>query len=303
LKRIPPETKCNNCGDTFGNHRTEYRSKKRSCVTRKTKFVATNKHRQYSLPASNPIQPQKRNRNRLYFKATRLDGTPFADNSYGKYEPGGTYIPKPPSSTYYNPAGEKKICGPGYLHASQTPGATLVGGQWPARLFIVEGAPNAGLNPGTKWKAGFDKLTVVREVPAWRIFGRNGEVVAKFIEKMRSLSSCNRPVNDSAPSKFHLDTRYRCFKMLRENGYFSAYKQAVKYAGLSASDAILALMCYPLLSRKAFDTLYKTAATRIPIVKGLDGARLRRGESIYLSRVAAYDTARIEVVRETLTAA
>ncbi len=76
---------------------------------------------------------------KLYYKATRLDGLSFHASANGlrpRYLPGDRItIP----ADRRNP----KLCSPGVIHASDVPGETLIGGSWPCRLFEVRGTPVA----------------------------------------------------------------------------------------------------------------------------------------------------------------
>ena len=115
-----------------------------------------------------------------YFKATRPNGTDFRTGKV-KYEVGKRVRPLPHD-------GERELCGPGYLHASDTPSETLVGGSWPCRLFKVEGEPAVGFSRCYPHKGGFKQLTVVREIEAWRALGPNGREVAELIDRAGRLT-------------------------------------------------------------------------------------------------------------------
>ena len=117
----------------------------------------------------------------IYYKATRMDGTDFRTGKV-KYEVGKRVRPLPHD-------GERELCGPGYLHASDVPSETLPGGWWPCRLFEVKGKPADGFRYKFMHKGGFKQLTVVREIEAWQALGPNGREVAELIERAGRLTT------------------------------------------------------------------------------------------------------------------
>lgn len=112
-----------------------------------------------------------------YYKATRPDGTSFHDGKT-RWEVGKTVtIPKSKR--------REELCGPGILHVSDAPGETLIGGEWPCRLFRVEPGEIV-TSEGNKH--GTHSVTVIEELPAWQALGPMGEQVAWVIERCRSLT-------------------------------------------------------------------------------------------------------------------
>jgi hypothetical protein len=112
-----------------------------------------------------------------FYKATRLDGTDFR-TSRVQYTVGKRVRPLPFE-------GERELCGEGYLHASDVPAETLVGGSWPCRLFEVTGKPFAS----DDWhKHGFRQLTVVHELDSHLALGPNGREVAALIDRAGRLT-------------------------------------------------------------------------------------------------------------------
>lgn len=111
-----------------------------------------------------------------YYKATRPDGTDFRTgtiNYAAALQTGETIthhatelIPDE-ASTYYS--------------VSVEPAETLIGGQWPCRLFKVE-ADTAVESRTYRHKMCVPSLRVVEELPAWQALGPNGEAVAEFLE-------------------------------------------------------------------------------------------------------------------------
>jgi hypothetical protein len=116
-----------------------------------------------------------------YYKATSPDGTDFYSGSI-LYEVGKTVRPKRQKGV------QPMICGPGFLHAADVPAETLVGGEWPCRLFEVTGKPHAGFDKRHPHKGGFKQLRVVRELPAHLALGPNGVEVARFIESWKVVT-------------------------------------------------------------------------------------------------------------------
>ena len=121
---------------------------------------------------------------RTFYKATRPDGTDFYSGTV-RYEVGKRVRPRDRV-----PRERARLCGPGMLHSATVPTETLVGGSsWPCRLFVVEGNPVAGLDERHPHKAGFRELRVVEELPAWQVFGPQGEDVVALIERAGRLTA------------------------------------------------------------------------------------------------------------------
>lgn len=113
-----------------------------------------------------------------FYKATRVDQTDFRTGTI-LYEPGKRVRP--------HPADRRRICGPGYLHAADVPTETLLGGEWPCRLFEVTGKPVVGFDSQHPHKGGFKQLTVERELPAHEVFGPQGAELVEFFGAVRAL--------------------------------------------------------------------------------------------------------------------
>ena len=118
---------------------------------------------------------------KIYYKATRMDGTDFytgeVDYSNGKPTPElAGDVNNFPGETWY--------------HAATTPGECQ-GMSWPARLFEVK--PAAGAKTHTDkthpHKIGATSLVIVRELPGYQVLGPNGEIVQDFIERCRKLTA------------------------------------------------------------------------------------------------------------------
>ena len=119
---------------------------------------------------------------RVYYKATRPDGTDFYTGTvdYAAALETGKRV-KVNTSTRI----EYTCCTGDVLHASDVPTETLIGGSWPCRLFEVTGRPVA--QKGHKY--GFRSLAVVREVEAWRALGPQGRELARLVERVGSLTA------------------------------------------------------------------------------------------------------------------
>ena len=114
-----------------------------------------------------------------YYKATRTDGTDFRTGTI-LYEVGKRVRPAPHD-------GSRSICGPGYLHASDVPTETLLGGSWPCRLFEVSGKPCVGFDEHYRHKGGFKQLKVLKELPSHQALGPQGEELVALFDAIRGL--------------------------------------------------------------------------------------------------------------------
>ena len=114
----------------------------------------------------------------LYYKAVRPDGTSFYD-ARTKWRVGRLVRHPAPNL-------DAGLCSKGVLHVSDAPGETLVGGDWPCRLFLVE--PRGRLISDGSHKHGCAVVKVIEELPAWQAFGPNGEAVVALIERAKRLT-------------------------------------------------------------------------------------------------------------------
>jgi hypothetical protein len=135
--------------------------------------------REYSTGMTNTQTTQ------LFYKATRPNGTDFYTGTidYAAALQTGASIWKP--GRFKRFPNNPEFCTSDVLHASDAPAETLVGGQWPCRLFEVTGKPVA--QEGHKF--GFQRLKVERELPAWQALGPNGERVVAVIDRASRLTS------------------------------------------------------------------------------------------------------------------
>src|SRR5690606_2316851 len=113
-----------------------------------------------------------------YFKAVRPNGRDFYTDSvdYAALCGTGERLPELPGG---------ECCGPGVYHASTVAAETLIDGEWPCRVFEVEGEPAS--EEGSK--RGFRTLTVVRELDAHLALGPNGAAVAALVERAGGLTA------------------------------------------------------------------------------------------------------------------
>ena len=177
-----------------------------------------------------------------YYKATKVDGTSFYDSTTTWKVGRITRHPNPDTS-----AG---LCSSGVLHISDEPAETLIGGSWPCRLFEVE--PRSPLIGGDGHKYGCTQVKVVKELPAWQALGPNGEAVAAYIERCKTITA------DEA------ERLYAAWYAAREAAWYAA-REAARYAVWEAAryavwDAVwaaaIALMVRDLITTEQFDLLY-----------------------------------------------
>ena len=116
-----------------------------------------------------------------YFKATRPDGTDFRTGTidYAAALVSGEVI--------RHPAKRVKDDSATYLSISVEP-ADCTGFSWPCRLFRVEPVGRAYRASVSNSKRAVSALRVVEELPAHMTLGPNGEQVAAFIERCKSLT-------------------------------------------------------------------------------------------------------------------
>ena len=118
----------------------------------------------------------------MYYKATRPDGTDFQTCTidYAAALVSGEVIRHPVTRKVRDDAST-------YLSISTEP-ADCTGFNWPCRLFRVEPIGKVGTASDLPNKRTTRALRVVEELPAWQAFGPNGEAVALFIERCRTLT-------------------------------------------------------------------------------------------------------------------
>ena len=167
-----------------------------------------------------------------YFKATRLDGTSFADEETRWVVGEVTSLAEDERRT--------TLCKAGLLHASLEAGESLVGGWWPCRLFEVEPVGKVITSPGHPHKVGAHEWRVIRELPAWMALGPNGEAVADLIERARHLT-----VDEI---RGLVDARVAAWDAARDAARAAAWD--------AAWAAALALLVRDLITPEQFDLLY-----------------------------------------------
>src|SRR5579885_2159758 len=166
-----------------------------------------------------------------FYKATRPDGTDFHSGTV-LYEVGKRVRPRDRV-----PRNEAQLCGPGLLHAATVPTETLVVGAWPCRLFVVEGKPVAGLDDEHPYKAGFRQLHVAEELPAWQVFGPQGQEVVALIERAGRLIADEMQRLDAAWDAAWGAARYAAWGAARYAAGDAAGDAARYAAGDAAWDA------------------------------------------------------------------
>ena len=120
-----------------------------------------------------------------FYKATRPDGTDFHTGlvDYGAALASGEPVTHP--GDVRSATGDAAT----YLSVS-TSAADCTGFQWPCRLFAVEPVdpwtPHATDLPN---KRACLSLRVVEELPAWQVFGPNGERVAAIVDRASRLTA------------------------------------------------------------------------------------------------------------------
>ncbi len=120
-----------------------------------------------------------------YYKATREDGTDFHTGlvDYGAALTSGELVTHP-SGDVRSVTGDAAT----YLSVS-TSTSDCTGFRWPCRLFAVEPVdpwtPHATDLPN---KRACLSLRVVEELPAWQVFGPNGERVVAVIDRASRLT-------------------------------------------------------------------------------------------------------------------
>ena len=197
-----------------------------------------------------------------YFKATRLDGCSFADSAF-QYAVGETATAE---------GARRILCCPGLLHLADVPAETLVGGDWPCRLFEV--APSE-IIASHGHKFGAKSLTVVRELPSWLALGPNGRIAAKFVCEVESLDAAaldaaldaaRAAAWDAAWAAADWDAAWAAARAAaRAAAWDAAAARAAARAAAAARDAATALVLADLITPKQFATLYAPFAKALPL--------------------------------------
>lgn len=190
-----------------------------------------------------------------YYKATRLDGTDFQTGTIDYAAAlGGNPITLP---TVDDP----QCCTSTVLHASTVAAEALSGGDWPCRLFLVEGEPVAT----EEHKRGFFSLRVVEEIDAHLALGPNGREVARMIEKARHLTEDQATAIHTAWSTARAVTRDPAWaaREAARDAAWDASRQAAWPAAIHAAwaapqaawDAARAAVARDLISDEHYQTL------------------------------------------------
>jgi hypothetical protein len=117
-----------------------------------------------------------------YFKAARPDGRDFATGTvdYGAALESG--------ETLRHPSKRKTRNDPSTYFSVSVEPADCTGFMWPCRLFLVEPVGRVTAADDLPNKRCCSALRVVKELPAHLALGPNGEAVAAFIERLRTLT-------------------------------------------------------------------------------------------------------------------
>jgi hypothetical protein len=193
---------------------------------------------------------------KIYYKATRLNGTDFYTGTvdYVKALETGKPVSRKPQAAY-----GFACCSDTVYHAADVAAETLIGCKWPCRLFEVTGRPVA--QAGHKF--GFRSLRVLREVPAHLALGPNGEQVASLIDQASRITYDRAARLGAAPSAARGAAWDAAWDAARGAAWYAAWDaawDAARGAGWGAAwdagCAAVALTVRDLVSDDVFDTLY-----------------------------------------------
>jgi hypothetical protein len=213
----------------------------------------------------------------IYYKATKPDGTDFYT---GTVDYAGALASGEPLPLLTSTDGTYERCTGSVYHASDAPAETLVGSDWPCRLFEVTGEPVT--ERGHTY--GFRTLAVVREVYAWMALGPNGEAVLALIERARNLTPTEASGLISAwgtarDAAWHAarDAAWHAARGAAWNAawyaaWYAAWDVAWGAAGDvpcdAAGDAAVALVVKDLISPEHFYALYSPWASVMEMGSG-----------------------------------
>ena len=127
----------------------------------------------------------------LRYKAVRPNGLSFNGNPRVGYltkrgEPRKSIVRPAPSSIPVSSTA-RQVCAPGLLHVATDPAAALTGGSWPCRLFVADPVGDCVDASESGRIEGYGGLRLVREIPAHRALGPQGEHVAEVIARAGKL--------------------------------------------------------------------------------------------------------------------
>ena len=125
------------------------------------------------------------------FKAVRPDGTDFHTGTVPWLPPDGAPIPEGGWLVEHPKPGEVGSCDAiGYLSAASVE-TDCTGFLWPARLLSVEPVGDVWTPHPWWWprKRAAHAWRVIEELPAWRLFGRQGREIAALMEQTVHLTS------------------------------------------------------------------------------------------------------------------
>lgn len=167
-----------------------------------------------------------------FFKVIRPDGIDFHTGTVRWLPADGAPIPEGGwlvEHPHPGVVGDRDAVG--YLSAATVP-TDCTGFQWPARLLLVEPVGDVWTPHPARFprKRAAHAWRVVRELPAWRIFGPQGREVAAIIEQASHLTKPQIAALDTA-----LDTAFG----IALDAAWAAARAATSRARIAALDATL----------------------------------------------------------------
>lgn len=193
-----------------------------------------------------------------YYKAVRPDGTDFYSGQV-VWDQIGEIVEHP------NPGSLGGDGAEGYLSVSVSP-ADCTGMRWPCRLLLVEsveGTPVWEPTPNLPSKRASHAWRVVRELPAYEVFGPNGAQVVAFRELLPTLTNAQwDAVREStrddawaaAWATARNDAKIAAWTATRTAAWTEVWIIAVS-APWVAVDAARALVVRDLITAEQFDIL------------------------------------------------
>ena len=184
-----------------------------------------------------------------YYKATRVDGTDFHTGTidYEAALVSGEVI--------RHPAKRVRDKAATYLSVS-VDAANCTGFSWPCRLFRVEpvGRVMAKLSASPS-KRALTALRVTEELPGHLALGPNGEQVAAFIERCRTLTKEQAKRLDAAWDAAWDAARVAAWDAARVAAWDAAGYAARVAAGYAARDAARAMVARDLFTTEQYAVL------------------------------------------------
>jgi hypothetical protein len=201
----------------------------------------------------------------IYYKAVRPDGTDFY---------GGTVRWAPPENhdgewIVRHPTSEKTNLGNAATYLSVSTEATdCTGMNWPCRLFEVEAVGETGQQGfwGLPSKVIGLAFRVIRELPAWKALGPQGQQLAALLDRIagitqdevRELLSAQANARGAARGAARDAARDAVWGAARVAARDAAWDAALDAAWGAVWDAALAVLVRDLISEDHFVALTKS---------------------------------------------